>query len=143
MLAPKKTKFRKSMKNPTRGNENRGTTVEFGRYALKATTAKWIDSRQIEAARRAMTRYIKRGGKVWIRVFPDKPVTKKPNEVGMGKGKGSPDHFVFQVRPGRVLFEMDGVPVDIAKEALRLAAHKLPVKTKIVIKETAGEKHEG
>lgn len=142
MLAPKKTKFRKSMKNPVRGNESRGTTVEFGRYALKATTAKWVDSRQIEAARRAMTRYIKRGGKVWIRVFPDKPVTKKPNETGMGKGKGSPDHFVFQVRPGRVLFEMDGVPTNIAKEALRLAAHKLPVKTKIIVKETVGEKHE-
>lgn len=140
MLAPKKTKFRKSMKNPTKGKETRGTEVDFGRFALKAVSAKWVDSRQIEAARRAMTRYIKRGGKVWIRIFPDKPVTKKPNEMTMGGGKGSPDHFVFQVRPGRVLFEMDGVPADVAKEALRLAAHKLPLKTKIIVKESRGEK---
>jgi large subunit ribosomal protein L16 len=142
MLAPKKTKFRKSMKCRTTGIETRGTNVDFGRYALKAMGAKWIDSRQIEASRRAMTRYIKRGGKIWIRVFPDRPVTKKPNEVTMGGGKGSPDHFVVKVRPGRILFEMDGVTEDIAKEALRLAAHKLPVKTKFVVKATAGEKDE-
>lgn len=142
MLAPKKTKFRKSMKNPISGKETRGTNIDFGRYALKAMSAKWIDSRQIEAARRAMTRYIKRGGKIWIRIFPAKPVTKKPNEVTMGGGKGSLDHFVFQVRPGRILFEMDGVPASVAKEALRLAAHKLAVKTKIVIKEQTGEKDE-
>jgi large subunit ribosomal protein L16 len=142
MLAPKKTKYRKSMKCRTTGIETRGTNVDFGRYALKAMGAKWIDSRQIEAARRAMTRYIKRGGKVWIRVFPDKPVTKKPNEVTMGSGKGSPDHFVTKVRPGRILFEMDGVTEDVAKEALRLAAHKLPIKTKFVIKTIVGEKDE-
>lgn len=139
MLAPKKTKFRKSMKILTKGNETRGTSIDFGKYALKAVTPKWVDSRQIEAARRAMTRYIKRGGKVWIRIFPQQPVTKKPNEVTMGGGKGAPDHFIFQVRPGRILFEMDGVPEDVAKEALRLAAHKLPMKTKIVVKETAKE----
>lgn len=142
MLAPKKTKFRKSMKCRTTGVETRGTNVDFGRYALKAMGAKWIDSRQIEAARRAMTRYIKRGGKVWIRIFPDKPVTKKPNEVTMGGGKGSPDHFVAKVRPGRILFEMDGVTEDVAKEALRLAAHKLPIKTKFVTKTVIGEKDE-
>lgn len=142
MLAPKKTKYRKSMKCRTKGIETRGTNIDFGRYALKAMGAKWIDSRQIEAARRAMTRYIKRGGKVWIRIFPDKPVTKKPNEVTMGSGKGSPDHFVAKVRPGRILFEMDGVPEDVAREALRLAAHKLPIKTKIVKKNTIGEKDE-
>lgn len=140
MLAPKKTKFRKSMKNPTYGRETRGTSVDFGKYALKATTAHWVDSRQIEAARRAMTRYIKRGGKIWIRIFPDKPVTKKPNEVGMGKGKGNPDHFVFQVRPGRILFEMDGVSEPVAREALRLASHKLPLKVKIVVREGVKEK---
>jgi large subunit ribosomal protein L16 len=142
MLAPKKTKYRKSMKCRASGLETRGTNVDFGRYALKAMGAKWIDSRQIEAARRAMTRYIKRGGKIWIRIFPDRPVTKKPNEVTMGGGKGSPDHFVAKVRPGRILFEMDGVTEDIAKEALRLAAHKLPVKTKFIIKAVSGEKDE-
>lgn len=142
MLAPRKTKFRKSMKCRTKGVEDRGTQVDFGRYALKTLEAKWIDARQIEAARRAMTRYIKRGGKIWIRVFPDKPVTKKPNEVTMGNGKGAPDHFVAKIRPGRILFEMDGVTEDIAREALRLAAHKLPVKTKIVVKHGIGEKDE-
>lgn len=140
MLVPKKTKFRKSMKCPTYGKETRGTNIDFGKYALKAMQATWINARQIEAARRAMTRYIKRGGKIWIRVFPDKPVTKKPNEVTMGGGKGALDHYVFQVRPGRILFEMDGVTEDIAKEALRLGAHKLPIKTKFIVKEVAGEK---
>lgn len=136
MLMPKKTKFRKSHKRLRTGNSKRGNTLEFGKFGLKATTASWVDSRQLEAARRAMTRYIKRGGKVWIRIFPDQPVTKKPNEVRMGKGKGSPDHFVFQVRPGRVIFEMDGVSEDLAREALRLGAHKLPLKTKFVTRDT-------
>ncbi len=135
MLQPKKTKYRKSMKNPQTGNATRGANVDFGKYAIKALEPAWITARQIEAARRAMTRYIKRGGKIWIRIFPDKPVTKKPNEVRMGSGKGSLDHFVAVVKPGRILFEMDGVPVDVAKEALRLARHKLPIKTKFVVKD--------
>ncbi len=139
MLTPKKTKFRKSMKNIRKGKETRGTQIDFGKYALKAMSPKWIDSRQIEAARRAMTRYIKRGGKVWIRIFPQQPVTKKPNEMTMGGGKGAPDHFIFQVLPGRILFEMDGVAEDVAREALRLAAHKLPLRTKIVVKESVKE----
>lgn len=142
MLMPKKTKHRKAMKNLTRGIENRGTRLDFGRFGLKAMSASWVDSRQIEAARRAITRYIKRGGKVWIRIFPDKPVTKKPNEVAMGSGKGALDHYVFQVRPGRILFEMDGVTEEVAREALRLGAHKLSVKTKFIAKEIAGEKDE-
>lgn len=142
MLLPRKTKFRKSHKNLLYGIETRGTQIDFGKYALKALEAKWIDSRQIESARRAMTRYIKRGGKIWIRIFPDKPVTKKPSEVTMGNGKGAVDHYVFQVRPGRILFEMDGVAEDVAREALRLGAHKLPIKTKIIVKEVAGEKDE-
>lgn len=142
MLLPRKTKFRKSHKNPTYGIETRGTQIAFGRFGLKALEAKWINSRQIEAARRAMTRYIKRGGKVWIRIFPDKPVTKKPNEVTMGNGKGAVDHYVFQVRPGRILFEMDGVSEELAREALRLGAHKLPIKTKFIVKEVPGEKDE-
>jgi len=135
MLQPKKTKFRKSMKNPQTGNATRGANVDFGKYAIKALEPAWITSRQIEAARRAMTRYIKRGGKIWIRIFPDKPVTKKPNEVRMGSGKGNLDHYVAVVKPGRILFEMDGVPLDVAKEALRLARHKLPIKTKFVVKD--------
>ncbi|MDO8507726.1 MAG: 50S ribosomal protein L16 [bacterium] len=134
MLMPKKTKFRKSQKNPQTGKSTRGTEIAFGRYGLKAIDTAWLTSRQIEAARRAMTRSIKRGGKIWIRVFPDKPVTKKPNEVGMGKGKGSPDHFIYVVKPGRIIFEMDGIPVEAAKEAMRLASHKLPMKTRIVVK---------
>ena len=134
MLAPKKTKFRKSMKCRTTGRENRGTNVDFGKFALKAMGAKWIDSRQIEAARRAMTRYIKRGGKVWIRIFPDKPVTKKPAEVRMGKGKGAPEYFVARVNPGRIIFEIEGVSLSLAKEALRLGAQKLPVQTKLLVR---------
>lgn len=143
MLMPKKTKYRKQMKNPQYGKETRGTEIEFGRYGIKALSSAWITSRQIEAARRAMTRHIKRGGKIWIRIFPDKPITKKPNEVGMGKGKGAPDHFVAVVKPGRVLFEMDGVAKELAFEALRLATYKLPIKTKIIEKEITGEKNEG
>lgn len=134
MLMPKKTKFRKSQKNPQTGKSTRGNDISFGSYGLKAVDNAWLTSRQIEAARRAMTRSIKRGGKIWIRVFPDKPVTKKPNEVGMGKGKGSPDHFIYVVKPGRIIFEMDGIPVEAAKEAMRLASHKLPMRTKIVVK---------
>lgn len=142
MLQPKKTKYRKSMKNPQTGNATRGANIDFGKYAIKALEPAWISSRQIEAARRAMTRYIKRGGKIWIRIFPDKPVTKKPNEVRMGSGKGNLDHYVAVVKPGRILFEMDGVPLDVAKEALRLARHKLPIKTKFVVKDHGGETDE-
>lgn len=143
MLMPKKTKFRKSQKNPQTGKATRGNTIEFGKIAIKALEPAWVTSRQIEAARRAMTRYIKRGGKIWIRVFPDKPVTKKPNETRMGSGKGSPDHFVAVVKPGRILFEMDGVSNAVAREALRLASHKLPMKTKILAKDSAsGEQDE-
>lgn len=135
MLMPRKTKYRKSHKIAVTGTETRGLSLDVGDYGLKAMDAVWLTSRQIESARRAMTRYIKRGGKIWIRVFPHKPVTKKPQEVRMGGGKGAPDHFVAIVRPGRILFEMSGVPKDIAKEALRLASHKLPIKTKFVSKD--------
>ncbi len=132
MLLPKKTKYRKCQKNPQTGKDYRGSELTFGKYGLKAIEPAWVNSRQIEAARRAMTRYVKRGGKIWIRIFPDKPITKKPNEVGMGKGKGTPDHFVAVVKPGRIIFEMDGVSNEVAAEALRLASHKLPLKSKIV-----------
>ena len=129
---PKKTKFRKMMKGRMKGTETRGTQFEFGRYALKALEPGWITSRQIEAARRAMTREIKRGGNVWIKIFPDKPITAKPAETRMGSGKGSLEYWVAVVKPGRVLFEISGVAEETAKEALRLATHKLPVKCKIV-----------
>jgi large subunit ribosomal protein L16 len=132
MLQPRKVKHRKWQKGRSRGYETRGTELNFGAYGLKALEARWISSRQIEAARRAITHYIQRGGKIWIRIFPDKPITKKPPEVTLGGGKGSVDHYVVPVRPGRILFEMDGVSEGIAQEALRLAAHKLPVKTKFV-----------
>ncbi|KKQ43570.1 50S ribosomal protein L16 [Candidatus Azambacteria bacterium RIFCSPLOWO2_01_FULL_37_9] len=137
MLIPKKVKHRKWQKGTrlNKGVETRGTTLSFGAYGLKTLEHGWINSRQIEASRRAMTRYIKRGGQVWIRIFPDKPVTKKPPEVTMGGGKGAPDHFVAIVKPGRILFEMDGIDLVVAKEALRLAAFKLPVKTKFVTRE--------
>lgn len=134
MLQPKKVKHRKWQKGVARGVETRGTNLAFGAYGLKSLEARWITARQIEAARRAITRYIERGGKVWIRVFPDKPITKKPPEVTLGGGKGSVDHYVAAVRPGRILFEMDGVAENVAKEALRLASHKLPVKTAFVKK---------
>ena len=133
MLQPKRTKYRKQHKLRYNGLAQRGTKVSFGSFGLKAVTAGRLTNRQIESARIAMTRYMKREGKVWIRVFPDKPITKKPQEVRMGKGKGAPDHFVAVVKPGRVLFEIGGVPMEIAKEALRLAAQKLPVKTKFII----------
>lgn len=132
MLQPKRTKFRKAQKGRNRGIAHRGSTVSFGSFGLKTLEPAWLTSRQIEAARIAVTRYMKREGKVWIRVFPDKPVTAKPAEVRMGKGKGAPSHWVAVVRPGRILFEADGVSYDIAKEAMRLAAQKLPVKCKFV-----------
>ena len=134
-LMPKRTKYRKMQKGRNRGYATRGNTVNEGEYGLQATTAGWIKSNQIEAARVAMTRYIKRGGKVWIKIFPDKPVTKKPAETRMGKGKGAPEYWVAVVKPGRVLFEISGVPEDTAKEALRLAGHKLPVQTKFIKRE--------
>ena len=135
MLMPKKMKFRKQQRGKRRGLAYRGNEITFGRYAIKSLGCGWISARQIEAARRAMTRYIKRGGEVWIRVFPDKPVTSTSPEVPMGSGKGALDHFVAVIRPGRILFEMDGVPADVAKEAMRLAAHKISIKTKFVVKE--------
>ena len=135
MLLPRKLKHRKSFRGKMPGNAIRGSEICFGKFAIKATSRSWVSSRQIEAARRAMTRYIKRGGEVWIRVFPDRPVTSFPNEVGMGGGKGALSHFVAVVTPGRILFEMDGVPKEVAKEAMRLAAHKLPVKTIFITKE--------
>ena len=134
MLQPKRTKYRKMQKGRNRGIAHRGSTVSFGSFGLKTLDPGRITSRQIEAARIAMTRYMKREGKVWIRIFPDKPITAKPQEVRMGKGKGALDHYVAVVRPGRILFEMDGVPYEVAKEALRLAAQKLPVLTKTVVR---------
>lgn len=134
-LMPKRTKFRKQQKGRNRGKATRGNVVNEGQYGIQATTAGWIKSNQIEAARVAMTRYIKRGGKVWIKIFPDKPVTKKPAETRMGKGKGAPEYWVAVIKPGRVMFEISGVTEDIAKEALRLAAQKLPVQTKFVRRE--------
>lgn len=135
MLMPKKTKYRKKMKGRMTGSETRGTELEFGEFGLQTTEPAWITSRQIEAARRALTRYIKRGGQVWIKIFPDKPVTKKPAETRMGSGKGSPEFWVAVVKPGRVLFEMNGVSEEVAREALRLASHKLPCKTKFIKRE--------
>ena len=136
MLMPKKVNNRKIHRGgEIRGVAQTGNTVSFGSFGLKATTSGLISARQIEAARRAMTRYVKRGGKIWIRIFPDKPMTKKGDETPMGKGKGSVDHFVAKTKEGRVLFEMDGIDVSVAKEAMRLASHKLCVKTKFVVKE--------
>ena len=134
MLQPKRTKFRKMQKGRVKGLAHRGSTISFGSFAIKSLEASWITSRQIEAARIAMTRAMKREGQVWIRIFPDKPVTKKPAEVRMGKGKGAPEYWVAVVRPGRMIFEAEGVPLEIAKEALRLAAQKLPVQTKFVVR---------
>ena len=132
MLQPKRTKFRKQQKGRNRGLALRGSTVSFGEYGLKATGRGRITARQIEAARRAMTRHVKRGGKIWIRIFPDKPISKKPLEVRQGKGKGNVEYWVAQIQPGRVLYEMEGVSEDIAREAFRLAAAKLPVSTTFV-----------
>ena len=135
-VMPKRTKYRKMQKGRNRGMATRGNVVNEGEYGLQATTGGWIKSNQIEAARVAMTRFIKRGGKVWIKVFPDKPITKKPAETRMGKGKGAPEYWVAVVKPGRVMFEIAGVTEDVAKEALRLAAQKLPVQAKFVKRET-------
>jgi len=135
MLQPKKVKHRKQHKGRIRGKAHRGCEVSFGDYGLQTLDAGRITARQIEAARIAMTRYVKRGGKVWIRIFPDKPITKKPAETRMGKGKGNPEEWVAVVRPGRILYEMEGIPAEVAREALRLAAHKLPVQTRFVRRE--------
>ena len=134
MLQPKRTKYRRSQKGRMRGNAQRGHELAFGSFGIKALENMWIEQRQIEAARVAATRYMQRQGQIWIRIFPDKPITKKPAEVRMGKGKGSPEGFVAPVTPGRILFEADGVPYAIAKEALRLAAQKLPIATKFVVR---------
>lgn len=139
MLMPKRVKYRKQMRGRRRGNSKGGTAVSFGEYGLKAMERGWITNRQIEAARVAMTRKIKRGGKVWITVFPDKPVTKKPAETRMGSGKGNPEGWVAVVKPGRVMFELAGVPDDLAKEAMALAGSKLPIRTKVVRREGAVE----
>ena len=135
MLQPKRTKFRKQMTGHNRGLAQRGSKVSFGEFALKSVSRGRLTARQIEAARRALTRHVKRGGKIWIRVFPDKPVTKKPLEVRMGKGKGSVDYWACKVKPGRIMFEIDGVNEEIAREALRLASMKLPIKTRTVVRE--------
>jgi len=135
MLSPRRVKFRKQQRGRMRGKAWRGSDVAFGEYGLKATTRGFITARQIEAARRAITRYVKRGGKLWIRVFPDKPVSKKPLEVRMGKGKGNPESWVAVVKPGRIMFELEGVTEDVAKRAMELAAAKLPIKCKFVVRE--------
>ena len=135
MLLPKRVKHRKVMRGRMKGKATRGNVVSNGEYGLQALEPSWITSRQIEAARIAMTRYTKRGGQVWIKIFPDKPITQKPAETRMGSGKGSPEYWVAVVKPGRVLFEMDGVAPDVAKEAMRLASHKLPIKCKFATKE--------
>ncbi|AYL98906.1 MULTISPECIES: 50S ribosomal protein L16 [Mucilaginibacter] len=134
MLQPKRTKFRKMQKGRMKGLATRGAELSFGSFGVKSLEAAWITSRQIEAARIAVTRFMKREGQVWIRIFPDKPVTKKPAEVRMGKGKGAPEYWVAVVRPGRIIFEAEGVPLEVAKEALRLAAQKLPVQTKFIVR---------
>ena len=134
MLAPKRVKFRKTFKGRTKGIASRGIAVSFGEFAIKTLDPGWITNRQIEAARVAMTREMKRGGKVWIRIFPDKPITKKPAETRMGKGKGNPEEWVAVVRRGRVIFEIEGVPEPIAREAFRLAAHKLPLQTRFLVR---------
>ncbi len=134
MLQPKKTKYRKMQKGRMKGNAQRGHEIAFGSFALKTLEQFFLTGRQIEAARQAVTRFMKREGQVWIRVFPDKPITKKPAEVRMGKGKGAPEYFVAPITPGRILFEADGVPLEVAKEAMRLAAQKLPVATKFFVR---------
>ena len=139
MLMPKRVKFRRVQRGRLKGKASRGNTVTQGNYGLMALEPAWITSNQIEAARIAMTRYIKRGGKVWIKIFPDKPITEKPAETRMGSGKGSPEYWVAVVKPGRVMFEMDGVTEEVAREAMRLAGHKLPIKTKFMVKEESKE----
>ncbi len=140
MLLPKRVKYRRVHRGRMKGVASRGNTVTNGQFGLQATECGWIKSNQIEAARIAMTRYIKRGGKVWIKIFPDKPVTEKPAETRMGSGKGSPEYWVAVVKPGRVMFEIGGVSEELAREAMRLASHKLPVKCKFIVKEEEGEK---
>ncbi len=135
MLAPKKTKYRKQQKGRRRGLAYRGSLLNFGDYAIIALDAAWINSRQIESARIAISRTMKRSGKLWIRIFPDKPITKKPAETRMGKGKGAPEYWVAVVKPGRIMFEFEGVDIDTAKEAARLASHKLPIKTRMIVRE--------
>ena len=141
MLMPKRVKYRRVHRGRLTGKAYRGNTITYGQYGLVATEPAWITSNQIEAARIAMTRYIRRGGQVWIKIFPDKPITEKPAETRMGSGKGSPEYWVAVVKPGRIMFEMDGVAEDVAKEAMRLAGHKLPIKTKFISK--ASEEKEG
>ena len=143
MLLPKRVKYRRVQRGRMKGKATRGNVVNYGEYGLMATEPSWITSNQIEAARIAMTRYTKRGGQVWIKIFPDKPVTEKPAETRMGSGKGSPEYWVAVVKPGRVMFEIAGVPDDIAREALRLASHKLPCKTKIIQREAAETENGG
>jgi len=138
MLMPKRTKYRKMMRGRMKGKAQRGSTIAFGDFGLQALEPAWITSRQIEAARRAITNYLKRGGKVWIRIFPDKPVTQKPAETRMGSGKGNPEYWVAVVKPGRLMFEVAGVPQDQAVEALNRAAMKMPVKCRVLIRQTAG-----
>jgi len=138
MLQPKRVKYRKTHKGHRRGKAHTGNTVVFGDFGLQALDAAWLTSRQIEAARRAITHYIRRGGKIWIRIFPDKPVTRKPAETRMGSGKGAVDHWVAVVRPGRILFEMAGVDEEAARGAMRLASHKLPIGTRFMVKEVSG-----
>lgn len=135
MLMPKRVKYRRVHRGRMTGKALRGNKISYGDYAIQALEPCWMTANQIESARRAMTRYIKRGGKIWIKVFPDKPVTKKPAEVRMGSGKGAPEYWVAVIKPGRVLFEMSGVPVEVAREAMRLAQHKLPIKTKFIVRE--------
>lgn len=139
MLQPKKTKYRKQMRGRMKGNAKRGSHIAFGTYGLKALEPGWITNRQIEAGRIAMTRHIKRGGRVWIRIFPDKVVTAKPAETRMGKGKGSPEYWVAVVKPGRIMYEMDGVSEELAREAMRLAMHKMPIKCKFVTRRRVQE----
>ncbi|MEN9277708.1 MAG: 50S ribosomal protein L16, partial [Thermostichus sp. DG_1_5_bins_95] len=134
MLSPKRTKYRKQQRGRMKGKATRGNRINFGEYALVATEPSWITARQIEASRRAMTRYVRRGGQIWIRIFPDKPVTQRAAETRMGSGKGNPEFWVSVVKPGRILFEMGGVPESVAREAMRLAAQKLPIKVKFVTK---------
>lgn len=138
MLMPKRTKYRKQMRGRMRGKAYRGSTISFGDFALVATEPAWVTSRQIEAARRAITNYLKRGGKVWIRIFPDKVITKKPAEVRMGSGKGNPEEWVAVIKPGRIIYEVAGVSEELAVEALRRAAMKMPMKCKVLIRETPG-----
>ncbi len=142
MLMPKRVKYRRVHRGRMKGNALRGNSLTYGEYGLQALEPCWMTANQIESARRAMTRYIKRGGNIWIKVFPDKPVTQKPAETRMGSGKGSPEYWVAVVKPGRVLFEMGGVSEEISKEAMRLAAHKLPIKTKFVVREDLAKEGE-